>query len=110
MGSELRDDLVNGSGHLGDVLGLPALLEDPGNHLQEMFHSLLTFEPAPGSAPGIGGSHFLTLSCLFHQQPDRSYDFLSDKLDLDLRGKSRDVCSSDVDGEPNQADHKTGRS
>ena len=56
--SELRDDLVNGSGHLGDVLGLPALLEDPGNHLQEIFDSLLTFEAAPGSAQGIGGSHF----------------------------------------------------
>ena len=78
---------------------------------------LVTFEAAPGSAPDTAGSHFLTLpwsctcSLFHHQQPDHPYDFLLDKLDLDLsRGKPGDVCSSDVDGETNQADHQTGRS
>ena len=93
----------------GDVSLLAALLQNPGNHLQLLFAWIpFTFERAPGSAPGTGGPHFWTWTCLFHQEPDHSFDLqLLHELDLDLGGSEpRDLCSSDVEGEPHQADHQ----
>ena len=62
---------------------------------------------APGSAPGTGGPHFWTWTWAFHQEPDHSFANLSHELDLDLGGEPRDLCSSDAEGEPHQADHQT---
>ena len=67
-----------------------------------------TFEQvAPGSAPGTGGPHFWTWTWAFHQEPDHSFANLSHELDLDLGGEPRNLCSSDAEGEPHQADHQT---
>ena len=70
-----------------------------------------TFEQvAPGSAPGTGGPHLWTWTCLFHQEPDHSFanlQLLLHELDLDLGGEPRDLCSGDAEGEPQQADHQT---